>query len=84
MDSKRSTLVVATSGRRICIYNLEIVEGNPKLVLVEDRESSLKYQTRTLRIFPDGTGMALGSIEGRVAIEYLEEATAEAVYRWVS
>jgi cell cycle arrest protein BUB3 len=38
-----------------------------------DRESSLKYQTRTIRFFPGGSGIALGCIEGRVAIEYLTE-----------
>ena len=39
----------------------------------QNRESSLKYQTRAVRFFSDGTGLALGSIEGRVAIEYLEQ-----------
>jgi len=39
--------------------------------LTEDRESSLKYQTRAVRYFPNGNGLALSSIEGRVAIEYL-------------
>lgn len=34
------------------------------------RESSLMNQTRVIRGFPDTTGYALGSIEGRVAVEY--------------
>ena len=38
-----------------------------------DRESSLKYQTRVIKFFPNMTGIALGSIEGRVAIEYLDD-----------
>jgi cell cycle arrest protein BUB3 len=38
-----------------------------------DRDSSLKYQTRCVRFFPNGSGMAVGSIEGRVAIEYLDD-----------
>jgi WD domain, G-beta repeat len=41
--------------------------------LVLDRESSLKYQTRTVKLFPDASGIAVSSIEGRVAIEYLPE-----------
>jgi len=41
------------------------------------RESSLKYQTRCARIFPDNTGYALGSIEGRVAIEYFDPSPEE-------
>jgi cell cycle arrest protein BUB3 len=36
------------------------------------RESSLKHQTRCIRTFPDGTGYALSSVEGRVAIEYFD------------
>lgn len=73
MDSHTYTVVVATANRRICVLDLR----NTSQFLVQDRESSLKYQTRTLRLFPDGTGFALGSIEGRVAIEYLDEVKAE-------
>jgi len=36
------------------------------------RESSLMNQTRCIRSFPDGTGFALSSIEGRVAVEYFD------------
>jgi len=32
----------------------------------------LKYQTRCIRCFPDGTGYSLSSIEGRVAMEYFD------------
>jgi len=38
-----------------------------------DRESSLKYQTRCIKFLSDGRGIAVGSIEGRVAIEYLDD-----------
>ena len=74
--------VIATSGRRIVFVDIQRLaeEGealpdgtsafDAKLVL--DRESSLKYQTRSIRCFPDGTGLAVASIEGRVAIEYLQ------------
>jgi len=41
--------------------------------LVLERESSLKYQTRTVKFLPDATGFAVGSIEGRVALEFLED-----------
>ena len=36
------------------------------------RESSLKYQTRCLSCFPNKQGYVLSSIEGRVAVEYLD------------
>lgn len=76
MDSHESyTVVVATANRRICVFDLRNTSSSQ--LLTHDRESSLKYQTRTLRLFPDGTGFALGSIEGRVAIEYLDEIKAE-------
>ena len=38
------------------------------------RDSSLKYQTRCIKFFqPYSYGVAIGSIEGRVAIEYLSD-----------
>ena len=46
---------------------------NVSAELLSDRESSLKYQTRCIKFFPDTTGIAVGSIEGRVAIEYLDD-----------
>jgi mRNA export factor len=36
-------------------------------------QSPLKYQSRSITCFPDKTGFALGSIEGRVAIHHVEE-----------
>ena len=36
------------------------------------RESSLRFQTRCVRGFPNGTGYALSSVEGRVAMEYFD------------
>ncbi len=34
------------------------------------QESSLRHQTRVVRASPDGAGFAVGSVEGRVALEY--------------
>eukprot|EP00958_Prasinococcus_capsulatus_P006185 scaffold590_cov383-Prasinococcus_capsulatus_cf.AAC.9 len=63
-------LVVATSGRRICLYDLR-----KSFSLAEETcDSPLKYQTRCVHAFPTGNGYALGSVEGRVAMEYLREA----------
>lgn len=75
VDPHRNRVVVATSGRRICFIDVRKPEAESTFsaTLALDREASLKYQTRTVRYFPDGTGIALGSIEGRVAVEYLEE-----------
>ncbi|KAJ4461836.1 putative Mitotic checkpoint protein BUB3.1 [Paratrimastix pyriformis] len=64
-------VVVGTAGRHILIYDLRQM-SEPE----QSRESSLKYQTRAIKAFPDGTGYALSSIEGRVAIEFFDPSPA--------
>jgi hypothetical protein len=49
-----------------CRRRLEI--GQPE----QQRESSLKYQTRVVACYPDDKGYAQGSIEGRVAMEFFD------------
>ena len=77
-------VVVATSGRRMCFFDIRHQQSvavptenddkeNNLAKLLLNRESSLKYQTRCVKFFPNGIGMAVGSIEGRVAIEYLDD-----------
>jgi len=65
--------VVGTAGRGIIIYQLD---GQPKEF--KKVESPLKYQHRCVSIFKDKkstpTGFALGSVEGRVAIQYVNAA----------
>ena len=69
VDPTHNRVVVCTAGRQTCI--IDVRAGKAELVL--NRESSLKYQTRCVKFFPEGVGLALGSIEGRVAVEFLEE-----------
>lgn len=62
---------VGTADRGVCLYSLE---GKP--AEVKRVESPLKYQHRCVAIFRDKktkqpTGFALGSVEGRVAIQYV-------------
>lgn len=69
-------IAIATSGRRTCFIDVRSMTSteNPTTAkLIVNRESTLKYQTRCVRFLPDGTGIAVGCIEGRVAIENLEE-----------
>jgi len=74
MDVNDTRIVVATSGRRICFVDYRAASGvDDATKVVLDRESSLKYQSRCVSFFPDGSGIALGSIEGRVAVEFLDE-----------
>ena len=65
--------IVSGAGRYIKVYNLDNQPQELKTI-----ESPLKYQHRCVSIFLDKnknpTGFALGSIEGRVAIQYVEAA----------
>ena len=74
------TLVVATAGRRVLLYDMRrmgaVASYGDNPLRTAPRESSLKHQTRVIRGFPDGSGYATGSIEGRVAIDYVDDAPA--------
>ena len=70
MSSYANRLVVASSSRKVAIYDVrELDLKKPELEV----ESSLKYQTRCVRCFPNGLGYAAASIEGRVAMEYFSQ-----------
>ncbi|EEB17788.1 mRNA-associated protein mrnp, putative [Pediculus humanus corporis] len=66
--------VVGTAGRSIIVYQLE---GKPQEF--KRMESPLKYQHRCIAIFRNKkkipTGFAIGSVEGRVAIQYVTPAS---------
>jgi len=70
VDVKYPMAVCGTAGRGIIIYHLENQPQEFKKM-----ESPLKYQHRCVSIFDDKknepTGFALGSVEGRVAIQYV-------------
>lgn len=69
--------IVGTAGRRLIVYSLE-----NKPTEFKQNESPLKFQHRAVAIFRDKkktpTGYALGSIEGRVAIQYVSDEMAVA------
>jgi cell cycle arrest protein BUB3 len=74
VDESNSRIMVGTSGRRTVFIDVRMTASTGATAeIVLDRESSLKFQTRTVKFFPDGTGIAVGSVEARVAIEYLDE-----------
>ncbi|KAI4546685.1 hypothetical protein MG293_003240 [Ovis ammon polii] len=60
-------LIVGTAGHRVLVWVLRNMG-----YVQQRRESSLKYQTRCIRAFPNKQGYVLSSIEGRVAVEYLD------------
>ena len=61
--------MVGTAERHIQVYNL----SNPQ-VPFKTLQSPLKYQTRTVAAFPNRAGYLVGSIEGRVAVNHVEDA----------
>lgn len=65
------TVIVATHGRHVLLVDLR-KPSEP----VQRRESSLKSQTRVVATMPSGEGFALGSVEGRVAVEYVDPSEA--------
>ncbi|KAF0482756.1 WD40 repeat-like protein [Gigaspora margarita] len=68
MDVIYPLMVVGTADRHVQIYNL----GHPSTPY-KTNQSPLKFQTRCISCFPSGNGYAIGSIEGRVGIQYIEE-----------
>ncbi|TDL20802.1 WD40 repeat-like protein [Rickenella mellea] len=68
MDVVYPLMVVGTAERHVQIYNLT----NPTAPY-RSQTSPLKWQTRVVTCFPSSDGYAVGSIEGRVAIQYVED-----------
>ncbi|KAL1931954.1 hypothetical protein VTP01DRAFT_9010 [Rhizomucor pusillus] len=68
MDTRNRSLVAATADRHIVLIDL----NNPTTVF-KQVVSPLRWQTRVVTCFPDGTGYMVGSIEGRVGVQYLNE-----------
>jgi mRNA export factor len=57
-------MAVATANKQVLIYD---VTNQPREHA--KKESPLKHQTRCISCFPDMSGFAVGSIEGRVGIQ---------------
>jgi len=68
MDLLHPLLVAATADRKVYVYDLQNPGKEFKII-----DSLLKHQTRCISCFPDRTGFALGSIEGRTSIQFIEE-----------
>ncbi|KZT67404.1 WD40 repeat-like protein [Daedalea quercina L-15889] len=71
LDVAYPLMVVGTAERHIQIFNLTNPTTAFKTML-----SPLKWQTRVVSCFPAANGFAVGSVEGRVAIQYVEDKDA--------
>lgn len=69
MDTQKDLLVVGTAERHVCIFNL----NNPGTIF-KSTQSPLKWQTRVISCYPNGGAYAIGSIEGRCGIQYVDDA----------
>lgn len=72
LDVRGNLMCVATAGRHIITYD---VSGEPREH--SRKESPLKYQSRCISCFPDMMGFAVGSIEGRVGIHYVQKVPSK-------
>lgn len=68
IDVINKLLVVGTADRYINVVNLD-----KPTEFYKTMQSPLKWQTRVVTCFNDATGFAVGSIEGRCAIQYVDE-----------
>lgn len=68
MDVRGDLLVVGTADRYLNVINLKDPTKFYKTL-----QSPLKWQTRVVSCFTDTNGFAIGSIEGRCAIQYIED-----------
>jgi cell cycle arrest protein BUB3 len=71
MDLANHTLVVAMASRLFNIYDVRKMDAP-----TQQRESSLKFMTRSLACMSDGQGYATASVEGRIAVEYFDPSPA--------
>ncbi|KAJ7597621.1 WD40 repeat-like protein [Mycena floridula] len=71
IDLVGNNLVVAMASRLFHIYDVRKMD-----MPAQERESSLKFMTRSLACMTDGQGYACASVEGRIAVEYFDPAPA--------
>lgn len=72
LDAAGELMVVATAERHVLVFNL----ANPTTPF-STLYSPLKWQTRVVSCFPNGSGFAIGSIEGRVGIQLVNPQRQE-------
>jgi mRNA export factor len=71
MDVKDNLLVVGTADRYLNVINL-----TDPTKIYKSLQSPLKWQTRVVSCFKDSNGYGVGSIEGRCAMQYVEDKDA--------
>ena len=70
MDTRGKILVCGTADKQLSVWPDVTLGANQK---IEYKTPLNDFQTRCISIFHDHSGFAVGSIEGRVGIEYFDE-----------
>ncbi|CAJ0934722.1 unnamed protein product, partial [Mesorhabditis belari] len=72
MDIRGDQIIVGTRDRKIYLFDMRNMQEP-----VQTRDSPLKFQTRTVAFFPSDDAFVVSSIEGRVAVEYINQSADE-------
>ncbi|KAJ2355283.1 RNA export factor gle2 [Coemansia sp. RSA 2618] len=75
MDCNNPLLVVATAERKVLVFDM----ASPTTPF-QTIDSPLAWQTRSVTCFAKKDGYALGSIEGRVSIQYIDPKMKEKIF----
>ncbi|ODN78603.1 hypothetical protein L202_04207 [Cryptococcus amylolentus CBS 6039] len=74
-------LLVSMSKRHVWVYDAaKLAAATEQIAASQERESALKFMTRSVATMADGKGWASGSLEGRIAVEYLDPADQGSKY----
>ena len=77
IDCTNEHLVVCMTGNKIKLFKAPITKMNEGILV----DSVLKYKTRDIKLIPDGSGYVIGSIDGRVAVEYFDNPSDQFAFR---
>lgn len=70
LDARGVLMVVGVADRGILVYDVR----NPSTPF-QQKYSQLKYQTRAVATFPDSMGYIVASVDGKVSIDHVQEAS---------
>lgn len=78
MDSNGERLIVATTGNKVFWWPLPFKDSSQP---GNEVESGLKFQTRRIKLTPQGDGYVSSSLDGRVAVEYFQDESRKFAFR---
>lgn len=79
MDVKWPLCVVGCADRHLLVFNLQNIQASQ--APYKQGQTALKMQTRCVSCFPDRTGYAVGSIEGRCSIAHIEDTSKNFAFK---